>query len=637
MTAEFLRDLAWLPAPPGDFRARLKALAANGDWAREARALAGFALDEPKLTRLGAAISSRLTEAVPAGLERFTLGLAGFGTLALLTSALVASFARYGFALEVVVSDYDQPLPEAVDPNSRINSARPDAVLLALDWRGLPLRPRTGDAESAQAQVDASLGLIDALRDGFAKHAGCACLISTVAPPWEPIAGGIDRALPGTPRQICDAINRGLADRAAQSADVLFDAAALAETVGLANWHNPTLWHTAKAPFDLAFIPLWADHVARLAAALRGKSRRVLVLDLDNTLWGGVIGDDGLEGIVVGQGDATGEAFLAVQRLALAYRERGVVLAVSSKNTDAVARRAFLEHPDMLLRLDHIAVFQANWDDKAANIKAIAQELALGLESFVLLDDNPVERALVRAALPEVAAPELPHDPALYPAYLTAAGYFDLTTFSAEDASRADQYQLNARRAALQGATTDMDSFLRSLDMQITFAPFDAVGQARIAQLINKSNQFNLTTRRYAEAEVAVLRQDRDLLTLQVRLSDAFGDNGMISVVICRPIDEQVWEIDTWLMSCRVLNRGVEKAVLAEILHHARQRGVTRILGRYLPTAKNGLVADHYANLGFAPVDGASGPGTLWTLSADADVNAAAFRVVRTGFDQRES
>ena len=381
----------------------------------------------------------------------------------------------------------------------------------------------------------------------------------------------------------------------------------------LAEWHDPTLWNMAKLPFAPACAPIYADRLCTLLAASKGKSRRCLILDLDNTVWGGVIGDDGVKGILIGQGDATGEAHLAVQQAALALRSRGVVLAVSSKNTDEVARGPFREHPDMLLREEHIAVFQANWNDKATNIRAIAQELSLGLDAMVFLDDNPVERELVRRNLPQVAVPELPEDPALYARTLLLAGYFEAVAFSSEDRQRADFYQGNARRAELQKSAVDMGAYLASLAMVMTVQPFDEIGRARITQLINKSNQFNLTTRRYTEAEVEAVAALPDALTLQVRLVDSFGDNGMISVLICRRTGS-AWDIDTWLMSCRVLGRQVERALLQEVLAAARAAGIAQLRGRYVPTDRNALVKDHYAQLGFTPAGSDADGTTHWLL-----------------------
>jgi FkbH-like protein len=343
----------------------------------------------------------------------------------------------------------------------------------------------------------------------------------------------------------------------------------------------------------------------------------VLILDLDNTVWGGVIGDDGVEGIKLAQGDAQGEAHLEVQRLALNLRKRGILLAVSSKNTDEVARRPFEEHPEMLLKLDHIAVFQANWNDKATNIQAIAEELSLGLDAMVFLDDNPAERGLVRKLLPQVAVPELPEEPVLYARTLAAGGYFEVIAVSGEDFKRANLYQDNAKRAELQKQVGGVDAYLASLGMTIVFQPFNAAGRARIVQLVNKSNQYNLTTRRYTDPEVAEAEGDPSVFTLQVRLTDMFGDNGMISVVICRPGAAGDWQIDTWLMSCRVLGRKVEHMVLHEILRHARAAGIRKLSGIYIPTDRNKLVVDHYAKLGFTKV-GEEGSGTTqWELLVD--------------------
>jgi len=360
---------------------------------------------------------------------------------------------------------------------------------------------------------------------------------------------------------------------------------------------------------------------------MRGNARRCLILDLDNTIWGGVIGDAGLDGIVLSQGDPVGEAHLEVQRTALRLRERGVVLAVSSKNTDSVAREVFLSHPEMLLKEHHIAVFQANWEDKASNIKTIAESLSLGLRSMVFLDDNPVERNLVRTLLPEVAVPELPEDPALYARTLLAAGYFESIAFSEEDRARADFYQDNARRLELKSKVSGVDSYLQSLQMEIEFAPFDAVGRTRITELINKSNQFNLTTRRYTESEVESLESQPGVYTLQVRLADIFGDNGMISVLIARALNESDWEIDTWLMSCRVLGRRVEHMVLKELLETAARSGAQRVLGVYLPTSRNGLVKDHYQSLGFTKLAEETDGSTRWEIQTSVVIEPAPMKV----------
>jgi FkbH-like protein len=615
MSESLYSELEWLPRPPEDFAKRCRALRETaGDVGREVRALASFGLDENKLSRLANAIEAvRDRPEALRPLTPFRLGIISNATSHFMVPALIATAARHGIALDCVEANYGQLMQEALAADSTINRGRPDAVLVALDYRGLSLDVPFGDASTVEDAVARSLEELRVVRDGLRRNSGASCIFQTLARPVEASFGSLDLALAGTRRNVIDLFNRRLAAELAGKQDLLLDVAGLAETVGLSAWHDPSLWNMGKIPFANSFLPIYADLTCRLIAALRGKSRRCLVLDLDNTLWGGVIGDDGLEGIVLGQGDPQGEAFLGIQSAALALRERGIVLAVSSKNNDEIARQPFRHHPEMLLRENHVAVFQANWNDKASNIRAIADELSLGLESLVFLDDNPAERRLVRDTLPEVAVPELPEDPAFYVRTLLAAGYFEAIAFSPEDQKRADFYQDNARRVALQRTTGDLNAYLETLGMTITFQPFDEIGRARIAQLINKSNQFNLTTQRYSEAQVGEMESDPNCFTLQVRLLDTFGDNGMISVIICRR-DADDWLVDTWLMSCRVLGRRVEQAVLQELVSRARERGVIRIVGTYRPTERNRLVEDHYAKLGFTECECPIEESTRWRL-----------------------
>ena len=636
MSSSVYINLAWLPPPPEDLSEQCRrALDADGpeDLGRRLQFLAGHALDEKQLNRLARTVATaRAAGRSLAPLSPFRLGLISNATTGLIAPALVATALRHGINLECIEADYGQMMQEALLPDSTIHRGRVDAVLIAVDHRGLPLRAAPGEGVAADDSVESALGLLAQMRAGIRANSNAACILQTLPAPPERIFGSYDRILPGTLQYLIDGFNRAIGQSLQGTEDVLLDVAGIAETVGLAEWHDPTSWNTAKLPFAYGLVPLYAEHVCRIVAALRGLSRRCLVLDLDNTVWGGVIGDDGLEGIVIAQGDATGEAHLAVQQTALKLRERGIVLAVSSKNNDEVARKPFRSHPEMLLRENHIAVFQANWNDKATNIQAIADELKLGLGSLVFLDDNPAERALVREHLPSVAVPELPDNPALYARTLLAAGYFESPRFLAEDRARADFYQDNARRVALQNQSGDLSAYLQSLDMVIKFQPFDETGRARITQLINKSNQFNLTTRRYTEAEVMAAEKDPDCFTLQVRLTDIFGDNGMISVIICRPFGDEAWDVDTWLMSCRVLGRKVEQAVLQEILRAARRDGVRRIRGHYLPTERNQLVEEHYAKLGFSLLEQLPGGGTAWIL----DVDSAAAEVLPMRVEREE-
>lgn len=628
-------ELQWLPRAPQGFSDRLKALEHSASHlGGELRTLALHALNLNQLTKLSRSLErARADGKSLEPLIPLRLAVLSNATIDLVVPALVASAARHGMAVEIIQPSYDQVAQEALTPDSKVNSSRPDAVLLALDYRALPLKLSLGDPDAAAAAVEGAIGYLQMLRDGIKENSNAVCIFQTFAPPVETLFGSLDCALPGTQRHIIDSINRALAAHVLGSGDVLLDVASLAETVGLADWHDTQLWNIGKFSFSDEFIPIYADHVARTIAAIRGKSRKALILDLDNTVWGGVIGDDGLEGIKVAEGDAQGEAHLAVQRLALDLRQRGIVLAVSSKNTDEVARVPFERHPEMLLRLNHIAVFQSNWNDKASNIQAIAEELSLGLDAMVLLDDNPVERGLVRQLLPQVAVPELPEEPAYYARTLAAAGYFEAIAFSSEDLKRAGFYQDNARRAVLQKQIGGVDAYLASLDMTITFQPFDGAGRARIVQLINKSNQYNLTTRRYTDSEVIAAENDSDVFTLQVRLSDIFGDNGMISVVICRTDAPGTWDVDTWLMSCRVLGRKVEHMVLCEILKHARAAGIFKLTGSYRPTDRNKLVVDHYSKLGFRKVEEQESGLTRWELLVEgAAAESAPMNIVSRGF-----
>ena len=413
-----------------------------------------------------------------------------------------------------------------------------------------------------------------------------------------------------------DELNRRVILLARSLSMPVFDVAAIAQSVGSLTWAPGRFAYLAGLPFAPSCIPLYCARLVQLVAAMIGKSRRVLVLDLDNTLWGGTIGDDGMEGIVLGHGSARGEAYLAIQRMARHYRARGVILCIASKNFEEIARDAFRRHPEMVLKEDDIALFQINWSDKASNLKALAEALDLGLDAVVFIDDNQRERKQVRDVLPLVAVPELPQDPSAWVPIIQGAAYFEQVSFSAEDKARTAYYQSNARRNVQAQAIGDQRKFLESLQMQMRVAPFDSLARARIWQLIAKSNQFNLTTRRYSPGEVAGFETAPEVETLQIRLEDLFGDNGMISVIICRK-HAVYWDIDTWIMSCRVLGRGVEQAALAILVEGARAAGARELRGTYIPTAKNALVRDHYDKLGFRKTSETELGVTTWSLQLD--------------------
>jgi FkbH-like protein len=609
--------LPWLVPPDAGFRAAVKALSA-GDGPVDAQtviALAGHDLDVDALIRLDRAVGRIADRLAGPHLAPLKLALLVQGTADYIAPALRASALRHGILADVHVPAYGQGMAEIMDPDSALRRLNPEAALLAESASSLGLDRALMDAAEAEGRVAAAVAQVRAMIDGLQGAGIRTVIVQTLPVPADPWCGSYDARAPGSPAAQVQAFNRALADMAAETAAILFDVDALAGLVGRAAWFDAGLWHRAKVPFALDFVPLYAEKFAHLLKALKGRSGKCLVLDLDNTCWGGVIGDDGLDGIAIGQGSPEGEAFLAIQNYALSLKARGVVLAVCSKNEDATARLPFERHPDMALRLDDFAVFVANWTDKASNLAHIAKVLNIGTDALVFLDDNPAERARVRQELPQVAVPEVGGDPVMYPAMLAHGGYFETLGLSADDAQRAEQYRANAQRAVALETIGNYDDYLRSLDMVCSVAPFDAVGRTRIAQLINKSNQFNLTTRRYTEADVAALQDDPEVLALQVRLKDRFGDNGMISVVIFRKGATE-WVCDTWLMSCRVLKRRVEEVVLAVVADAARAAGAGRLVGDYLPSPKNAMVAGHFATLGFAPAGPApeAADGTRWVL-----------------------
>ncbi|WP_057884178.1 HAD-IIIC family phosphatase [Tsuneonella troitsensis] len=578
--------------------------------------LSNYALDLNQLERLGKLAAKRSLRDAGGLLTRFKLGLIGSGTLSLIASAIPGSGLRHFVLIDVVEADYGRSLEQAMDPTSRIRSSGLDSVLIAFDYRDLHLTAAASDSHTANEQVESAFAHLKAVAENLRPSLSGPILVQTLVPPVEPLFGSLDAAEASSPYAMVQALNRRIVEWVSESDVVLVDAARFAASVGTVRWLDAVHWHSAKLPIAPQLVPLLADLIARTIGALRGKTRKCLILDLDNTVWGGVIGDDGLDGIAIGQGSAEGEAFLAVQRAALDLRARGIVIAVSSKNDEEVAWRPFSDHPDMLLRKEHISVFQANWQDKASNIKYIAESLNIGTDSLVFLDDNPFERELIRRELPFVAVPELTDDPAQYVTILALAGYFDTISVSPEDRKRAEYYQANAERTSILASSTDLEGYLKSLDMVCTIRPFDSIGRARVAQLINKSNQFNLTTRRYTEAEVASMEGSADKLTMQIRLADKFGDNGMISVVSFDKSASQ-WSNDLWLMSCRVLGRRVEEAVLAHVAAAAKAEGVQRLIGTYLPTAKNQMVAGLYQRLGFSLVESRADGVTVWELALD--------------------
>ena len=617
MSDELYVNLEWLPRVPDDFNEQLQTATQEKTSGSLLRKLAGYALHVNQIHRIAKVIAiAQKGNKDLRPLKPFSLGIVSNATTYVIVPALVATAARYGFSLTVHEAPYGQAVQVALGEVEAFKDVVMDAILIAIDYKGLPVQSNTPPFGKDADAVNESLDYLNMIRTQLKQKYGAPCIMQTCVHEPESFFGNFDVQVNNTSRQFINIFNSALVNGVAGTEDFLLDVAAIAETVGLANWHDPVMYHMAKLPFAQKLVPFYAEQVCRIIAAMSGKARRALILDLDNTLWGGVIGDDGLNGIELGQGNAVGEAYLAVQNTVLKLRQRGIVLAVCSKNNDTTARIPFREHPDMLLNESHISVFRANWEDKVPNIQFIAETLNLGLESIVFLDDNPVERDRVRYELPEVAVPELPEDPAYYPRTLLAAGYFEAVYFSDEDRSRVENYQANVKRVALRETATDLNTYLKTLQMTAVLRPFDEDGIKRIVQLVSKTNQFNLTTHRYNESQVRDFMKNDQYLTLQVRLADTFGDNGMVSVVICKKSAEE-WFIDTWLMSCRVVGRRLEEVVFYEIVKVAKLDGAKKITGVYIPTERNEIVRDYYLKLGFEALNTGTSGATTWSISLD--------------------
>ncbi len=610
-----VRRMPWLRPPPDDFRSRCEAVERlPADRTEALRELASYELNDSQLVRLVRSLEKiRLSEEA-SRLDPFCLALVSNATTDFLIPALQGTGLRHGFDLRIAAAPFGMTFQAATEAEHGVLSANPDAILLALDFRAYfaDYALCDGDAESV---LDDAIGKLRSLMGAFQAAGRAALFVQSIAAPPERLFGSFDVRQAGTAAWLAARFNQRLREELLQPGASLVDVESLATQVGLANWYDRAQYMTARLPFAAEYVPLYTEHVLRVIAAIRGRGRKVLVLDLDNTLWGGVIGDDGIEGIRLGQGDPVGEAFLDVQRAALALKRRGVLLAVCSKNDEALALEAIRTHPEMLLRESDFSAFEINWADKVTNLEVLAERLSLGLESFVFLDDNPFERDQVRKAAPQVLVPELPSDPAAYARVLMTGGFFEAVTFSAEDRVRVEHYAANRRRETLAAQSRDLSEFLRSLRMEAVFTTGGKLGWARFTQLINKSNQFNLTTRRYTESEIMAMVADPATLTMQVRLMDQFGDNGMISALICKPQGGD-WIIDTWVMSCRVLGREVEQAVLNRLADEAQAAGIRRLIGIYRPTERNKLVAGHYAKLGFTAL--AVEDGDRWVLDLSA-------------------
>ncbi len=502
------------------------------------------------------------------------------------------------FPVELWQGDYDNYLSEIMDDASGLYAFAPNVVfLLPAERRCFYTGKLTDPREHVQAEAQRVVDSLLELARKVNGQTGAEVITTNFMLPVRHDLGAFRSRTLGSDWSFRKWVNLELGLNAPSFLHIC-DWEFLANRIGGLAARDERSWFESKQPCSSALLVELAREVAQLIFSLKRAPKKVLVLDLDNTLWGGVVADDGLEGIELGDTSPRGEAFKAFQKYIAALKPRGVLLAVCSKNDFAKAAEPFEKHPDMVLKMEDIVSFKANWEPKSENIRAMAAELNLGLDSFVFVDDNPAEIEIVRQFVPEVTTILLGPDPADYVAQLADCRLFEPRNITGEDAERTQQYRSDVQRKNLEASVTDMASYLESLQMAAVISEFTPVDVPRLSQLINKSNQFNLTTRRRSEAEVSAVMNDKNFIGYSVRLKDKFGDHGLISIVIGEKSGDML-QVDTWLMSCRVLKRGVEEEVLNELVRLAKSKNCLRLEGAFLPTPKNEMVRDFYLRMGF--------------------------------------
>lgn len=506
-----------------------------------------------------------------------------------------------GVEAEFYEGEYDGIAMDVLDDRSKLYEFRPEVVILLPYFKDIrPLPALFEDAQEMSAMADKQLGYYHQIWSRLHEKTGCQILQSNIVVPPFAQLGNLEGKYAFSKSCYYHEINKGLF-RIAEDYVTIIDFERLAEKVGKRNWFDWTAYYLTKTGFNLEYLPQAVELTASVLLAYKGKTRKCLALDLDNTLWGGVVGDEGYDGIQIDPNHAVGEAYLAFQEYVLSLKERGVILAVCSKNDEAIAKEPFEKNPHMRLKLADIACFVANWEDKASNLKRIATELNIGVDSLVFFDDNPAEREIVKKYVPEVEVIEVPEDPALYVTALDEAAPFEWVQLTKEDVARPASYVENRKREALKTSFVDYEEYLRALAMRGTAGEPEITDVGRFSQLINKSNQFNLRTQRYTEGQIHAFLDDADYYCLCVRLRDMFSDYGIISCVILKFSGKECF-IDTWVMSCRVLKRGVENLMFKKILELAKTRGCSCVRAEYIRTKKNAMVENFYDDLGFTAV-----------------------------------
>lgn len=512
--------------------------------------------------------------------------------------------------IEITEADYNQIELQLFDPDSEVYEAVPEYVLLMLCQEKLYeafCETESSERTSfAQNQLDKIKNYHDSINRVIAGRGGSVRILqSTFSEVDDAVLGSYGAKTEASYIYQVRKLNLMLMEYASGNGNVfLVDVASLEAKYGYEKLHDNRTYFVGKLPIATKYLPDLAKCVVDIIKSARGTIHKCVVLDLDNTLWGGVIGDDGIENIEIGE-LGQGQAFTRLQRWFLELKKRGIILCVCSKNEEEAAKLPFEKHPEMILKLDDIAVFVANWEDKASNIRSIQEILNIGMDSMVFIDDNPFERGVVKELIPDICVPDLPEDPSEYLPYLQSLNLFETASFSGEDAGRTAQYQAEASRVSQQKKFENYEDYLASLEMVAEVSSFDAFHMPRIAQLTQRSNQFNLRTVRYTEEEVRAIAEDESHITMYFTLRDKYGDHGLISVVILdkKPEDNSLF-ISEFLMSCRVLKRGMEEFIVDSIVSCAKENGFAKVVGEYVPTPKNKMVEKLYANMGLTDMQG---------------------------------
>lgn len=537
------------------------------------------------------------------GIKRIPVKIAilGGSTADAVRDQLELFLLNYGLEPRFYLSEYGQFRQDALFPPKELTDFAPDIVYFHTTNRNIRRFPTLNDTpETAEALLEGEFGEFRSLWESVREKLGGTILQNNFELPSFRLLGNADASDPRGRARFIGELNRKFAAYAAeQKSFYLNDIHYLSACYGLDKWADGAAWNLYKYALAVDAIPSLAANLAAIIKALYGKNKKVLALDLDNTLWGGVVGDDGADGIRIGKDLPAGQVYSEFQEYVKLHKDLGVLLTVCSKN-DPENALAGLNHPEGTLKPDDFTVIKANWENKDRNIAETARELNLLPESFVFADDNPAEREIVREQLPGTAVPEL-DGAENYIRILDRNRYFEVVSLSEDDRKRAEMYRANAQRAELEKTYADYGAYLDGLSMTAEIRPFAPPYLERIAQLTNKSNQFNLTTRRYSPAEIEEAARDPKRIALYGKLSDRFGDNGVVAVTI-GSVGGETLSIELWLMSCRVLKREMELAMLDETVRRAKEHGVKKIVGYYYPTAKNGMVKNLYGDFGFTKV-----------------------------------